>query len=585
MSSTSRSAGGKPDAPDEPKQPSAERPAPAKRAASPGRYSMNDENEQPPVRVETTRNVRRQTVKMQAQPPAPSQRPDDLGAPPPPPAAQKADFDKTLVDPVSPFDTGDLDNVMQAIMQPDEMLEPAKPPPLPKKMRERESGAAIRRPTPTSIRSASAALASFPAPAPSQPAAAMPPPVPPPPPPIATPPVAAAKPKNAPPPLTLDPIDPPREAEAPRKRNTLPITSEGPPPRAPSIPPAAPPPMLRPSSLRPPPPSSKQPNRAPSKRPSSTPIFEGFDEGSVFAAFDALMADGPTGPASQETDLAPVRELFGELAASHMRHVRDFMIDVKWGEATRDWLEICVPAVTSLFRAAERLGVEELANALDAFSKTLADSLASGGARVIEGETKDKLLSSYEKLVEILPNAFSLERDRTQREAVIIHSLLLSVPDVRKVTIDKLHAAGLTSLQHFYDGKPDEIAVVSGISREIAGRIVERFYTYRHEIQNASPSDARAAERQKLSALAETLKKHHDTYEEASKGWDSQAKTRKKESFRAREETWLEISVLLARFGEVDRLAGIEKVPYGQRIAQLAAFLEEAAENYRPSQV
>lgn len=314
-------------------------------------------------------------------------------------------------------------------------------------------------------------------------------------------------------------------------------------------------------------------------------MFEGFDEGSVFAAFDALMSDGPTGPASQETDLTPVRELFGELAASHMRHVRDFMIDVKWGEATRDWLEICVPAVTSLNRAAERLGIEELATALAGFENTLRESISSGGARVIEGPTRDALLGSYEKLVEILPNAFALERDRTQREAVIVQSLLLSVPDVRKVTIDKLHAAGLTSLSQLYDGKPDEIAVVADIPLQLAQRIVERFQAYRREVQSSSPSDARAAEREKLASLAETLKKHHTTYEEASKGWDAEAKAKKRESFRAREETWLEISVILARFGEVERLAGIEKVPFGQRIAQLAAFLEEAAENYRPSQV
>ena len=55
-----------------------------------------------------------------------------------------------------------------------------------------------------------------------------------------------------------------------------------------------------------------------------------------------------------------MRELFAELAANHMRHVRDFMIDVKWGEAPREWIEICVPAVTSLKRAAERVATMEI---------------------------------------------------------------------------------------------------------------------------------------------------------------------------------------------------------------------------------
>jgi hypothetical protein len=38
---------------------------------------------------------------------------------------------------------------------------------------------------------------------------------------------------------------------------------------------------------------------------------------------------------------------------------------------------------------------------------------------------------------------------------------------------------------------------------------------------------------------------------------------------------------LLARFGETERLQGIEKVPYAQRISQLTEYLEEAREKYR----
>ena len=67
--------------------------------------------------------------------------------------------------------------------------------------------------------------------------------------------------------------------------------------------------------------------------------------------------------------------LFAELASNHMRHVRDFMIDVKWGEAPREWIEICVPAVLSLRRAAERLGLGELAAALERFGGHLRQAL------------------------------------------------------------------------------------------------------------------------------------------------------------------------------------------------------------------
>ena len=329
----------------------------------------------------------------------------------------------------------------------------------------------------------------------------------------------------------------------------------------------------------PPPPPPKRESVRPAAATPST--FPGFDEGSIAFAFDALLSEGTSGLAGRAVvDLAPVRELFAELAANHMRHVRDFMIDVKWGEAPREWIEICIPAVTSLRRAAERLELGDLAPALDAFGEELKVTLGES-ARTIEGATKERLLAGYEKLVEVLPQAFALDRDTSRREAVIIQSLCLSVPDVRKVTIDKLHAAGLTSLKTLFDAKADEISEVAGIPETLAMRIVERFQDYRRELQNASPQDARAAERERLGTLNAQLLEQHDGYEEAALGWSPEAKAKKRDLFRAREETWLAISLLLARFGEVERLQGIEKVPYGQRITKLADYLEEARDRYR----
>jgi hypothetical protein len=310
-----------------------------------------------------------------------------------------------------------------------------------------------------------------------------------------------------------------------------------------------------------------------------------FDEGSIAHAFDALMSDEPSQAAgTHEVDLAPVRELFAALAANHMRHVRDFMIDVKWGEATRDWIEICVPAVVSLKRAADRLDLAELGVALDNFGVSLRETAGSGGA-TIDGVPRENLLDAYGQLVAILPQAFALDRDRSQREAVIVQALLLSIPDVRKVTIDKLHAAGLTSLQVLFDAKAQEIAQVAGIPEALAQEIIERVEAYRDELRQSKPQDARAAEREKLAALTAQLEEQHTGYEQASGGWSSDAKAKKRDLFRAREETWLAISLLLARFGEVDRLAGIEKVPFAQRIAQLTAYLDEAADKYRVSDV
>lgn len=389
-------------------------------------------------------------------------------------------------------------------------------------------------------------------------------------------------------------------APAPQASAAKPPVAEPPIPQAPAKgtgaaalagtrPLSPPPPNVRPRSLTPAPGSKSSwlppppPPKRESARPSSASSFPGFDEGSIAFAFDALLSEGTSGLAgTAAVDLAPVRELFAELAANHMRHVRDFMIDVKWGEAPREWIEICIPAVVSLRRAAERLGLEELATALDVFGEQLKTTRADGeGSRTIDGGARERLLEEYEKLVAILPQAFALDRDKSRREAVIIQSLCLSVPDVRKVTIDKLHSAGLTSLQMLFEAKADEVSQVAGIPEALALKIVERFQAYRRELQNASPQDARAAEREKLTALTAQLLGQHNDYEEASRGWSSESKAKKRDLIRAREETWLAISLLLARFGEVERLQGIEKVPFAQRISQLTEYLEEAREKYR----
>ena len=310
-------------------------------------------------------------------------------------------------------------------------------------------------------------------------------------------------------------------------------------------------------------------------------MLDGFDDGSIASAFDALVSEETVSQAGTlELDLAPVRELFAELAANHMRHVRDFMIDVKWGEVTRDWINICVPPVRTLRRAAERLELAELAVALERLASELERANAAGG-QMLDGTEKQRLLEAYTALVDILPQAFALDRDKTQREAVIVQALLLQIPEVRKVTIDKLHAAGLMSLTILFAANANDISHVAGIPPEVATRIIERVDAYRTELKSSSPTDARAAERERLAQLAKDLKQHHDGYEKASDGWGSDAKKQKREHFLGREEAWLEISVLLARFGEVDRLQGIEKVPFAQRIAQLSDYLEEAADKYR----
>ena len=404
---------------------------------------------------------------------------------------------------------------------------------------------------------------------------------------------------------------PPVPQKSPTLSTTKPIAGAPPKPApakaAPPPPPAKAGPSKPPSQRRK---SSRPPKKSKSIRPPATgldavldlstaPIAALDDASSIASTFESLLGDlddhfagivenedqAPrAGHEHTAQDLNDVRSLFAELAAHHMRSVRDFMIDVKWGEATRDWLPVCEPAVRSLMRASERLEIDELTKALS----TYADALAKANlpeavdGKTLTSETRDLLLSTYDKMIELMPQAFALEMDRSQREAVIVQSLLLQIPDVRKVTIDKLYAANLTSLDVMFMAKVDEVMQTTGIEKWLAQRIVDRFQAYRHEMKAAGIDATRSGEHDKLTMLASELRTQHAAFEDASTQWMGDAASRRKQLRQARNATLLQIKVILARLGEVDRLHAIDRLPFEQKIAELEAYLEKARDKYVP---
>jgi Helix-hairpin-helix domain len=279
------------------------------------------------------------------------------------------------------------------------------------------------------------------------------------------------------------------------------------------------------------------------------------------------------------TDLAEVRELFAQLAVNHVRQVRDFMIDLRWRDATLDWIGICEPALRSLRRAADKLELREMCVALDAFAEALTATRVGGG-RMIDGERRDTLLARFDDLATLMPRAFALDLDRTQREAVILQSLLLQVPDVKKVTLDKIYAAGMTTLEALFLATASDIAATTGIGEALAARIVERFCAYREQVKAAAPDAARTRERERIGQLTARLRLEHDAFELAGQSWTREAEEQRKAARKARGQTLLDIRVVLARLGEVERLDELERLPFERKVTHLESFLDEARKKY-----
>jgi hypothetical protein len=277
--------------------------------------------------------------------------------------------------------------------------------------------------------------------------------------------------------------------------------------------------------------------------------------------------------AQHAADMAQVRELFAEMAGAHARPMRDFMIEVTWGEPTREWIDICVPAATSLRSAAEALEMTELRAALDGFVAALE---LAAGEQNIGKDAQEMLSGAYGKLIEHLPGAFALEGERGRREPIIVRSLLLQVPGVHHLALEKIYAAGLNSLAMFHAARAGDIAAATGLADAVAARIVERFQRHRREIAELGPGKDRARERAELEALVGVLRQQHEGYEKLSAAWSSDAATRRANLRKERGETVLQINVLLAHLGEVDRLKALEKLPFQQKIRDLERYLEEA---------
>jgi hypothetical protein len=369
-----------------------------------------------------------------------------------------------------------------------------------------------------------------------------------------------------------------------------PSTVAHPPPASPAKPPAPPAePAPKTNDIEPMPPGSVRP-KAPSlsdKEGSHVSIADTFerllsledlDEG--FASIEGTGGGSKGGaPAVGLTDLAEVRSLFAQLAANHVRQVRDFMMDLRWRDATVDWIGVCDPALRSLRRAADKLELQQLCGALDRFSESLASAQTTGG-RTIDGERRDALLVRYEELSTLMPQAFALDLDRTQREGFILQSLFLQVPDVKKVTLDKLYAAGLTTLEAMALATPADVAATTGISEELAARIVARFRAYREQIKAAVPDATRAHERKRVAELTAQLRREHDEYERFAQLWTKEADEKRKALRKSRARTLLDIQVVLARLGEVEHLQEIERLPFERKVLHLESFLEEARDKY-----
>jgi hypothetical protein len=305
--------------------------------------------------------------------------------------------------------------------------------------------------------------------------------------------------------------------------------------------------------------------------------LEGFDD-----AFDRILAQGEMDGLGEDTepavttDQTEVRTLFSEIAANYIRPVKAFIIELRTGAARKEWLEMCQPAISSLGKSALGMGMEDVSDAVHDFEALLDEARASREGTV-GGELRERILRHYQTLTEMLPATFVIDDTTLQSEGMIVNSLLKQIPEVGKVTIDKLYRAGLITIESFLVGAKEDLAVATGLPIWLAEKIVEKFRSYQQQLESGLVQSGKDGLLNRLEQLMRDLHDAHEAYEIATAEESSNPSAAEDRRFyrQARQETQLQINVLLAELGAVDLANEIQRLSFEKRIERLRRYIAE----------
>ncbi|NUO49834.1 MAG: zinc ribbon domain-containing protein [Polyangiaceae bacterium] len=315
-------------------------------------------------------------------------------------------------------------------------------------------------------------------------------------------------------------------------------------------------------------------------------VETGFD--AILVAPDTIAPPKPSTPPGADDqggtptsenafDQGQAEKLFYDLVIANAQPIRDFMIEIRLGEPHADWITYSEPAIRVILRSAEGMGHVELVTRLRTFLETLTAAKEGGGE--IRGEAREKIIDAYSELIVFFPEAFALEAEANARETAIVAAVLAKVPQLHKVGLDRIQATGLASLGLFYVSRPKDIVDLTGIPPDVAVSVVEQFRDYRKRASSLSPLQGRLEERRALREAASGVMTAVRAYEAAPQGSPERRVQR-----RWRSLALAEMSLLLARLGDLARLKRLETLPYAARCAEVLSLLDEADRRERRSE-
>jgi hypothetical protein len=297
----------------------------------------------------------------------------------------------------------------------------------------------------------------------------------------------------------------------------------------------------------------------------------------VDAAVDTLLqACAPVQRPSardEAADRRAVAETFAAMARLHAQPLRDFMFQLSLGGTPRQWATACRPVVAPLLDASQQIGLTELGDALSALDAAL-ERAANEPTACVGDASSATLHEAYARLHGHMPEAFAAIVQVDGGRLVLLESLLLQVPALHRRTLGKLYAAGLSSLPQLGQAKPDELAAVTGIDRNLAQRVVEHVRRFEHERSRVDPTAMRSHVCERLRSVIAELTQLQAEFERAEQ---EENRAAKRAARRARETAVLELEVLLCEVGDLRLIEELKRCAVRSKIKRVESYLDRQA--------
>ena len=268
---------------------------------------------------------------------------------------------------------------------------------------------------------------------------------------------------------------------------------------------------------------------------------------------------------------ASVQDLFVQIAANYAVPLKNFMFELRRGTATKDEIEVCRPLLYSVRNAVEIMKLPQMVQRISDLDAALSLGQSSVD-RLLKGGIRQEILSSYEALVGIMPEAFQLHDERQRCEDILIKSLLKQIPGFGCVTLEKLYKAGLGSLNNLFLANKVDLAAATGISFRMCELICNKVAQYQKERETLSRCTAQIGWHHHLAEMVNGLR-NEIYFERAPVSVQGSLESEEQRRRHDRQLYLLEIKVILAEIGELELLSQISKLSSKRRIQTLDEYL------------